>query len=257
MIGPLIGMVHLAPLPGSPRFGGQMASIVERAVTDAQRLEAAGFDAVLVENFGDAPFYAESVPAVTVAAMTRAIAAVRDAVDVPLGVNVLRNDATSALSIATACDASFIRVNVLSGTMYTDQGVLDGHAAEIVRLRAALAPEVAILADVFVKHAVPPPGLTLEQATADLCGRGGADALIVTGTATGKPADPETILRVRTVCERLPILVGSGVTVETVADILRHADGVIVGTALEVGGATANPVDPGRAAAFVAAVRRP
>lgn len=253
MIGPLIGMVHLGALTGAPGFSGDMDAVVERAVADASTLERAGFGAILVENFGDAPFFADVVPPVTVAALARAARAVIDATSIPVGVNVLRNDAMSALSIAAACGASFIRVNVLSGTMFTDQGAIEGHAADILRLRAALGADIAILADVFVKHAVPPAGLTLAQATEDLCERGGADALVVSGTGTGRPTDMAMVDQVRAACGRLPIYVGSGASVDTIGTILRHADGAIVGTAIEVDGHTANPIDPNRAAALVRA----
>jgi len=255
MLGSLIGMVHLGALAGAPQFAGNMRSVVQQAVDDAVALQQAGFDALLVENFGDSPFFSDCVPPVTIAAVARAVSSVIDATSLPVGVNVLRNDALGAISIAAACDASFIRVNVLSGTMFTDQGVLEGKAAELSRLRALLGRDIEILADVFVKHAVPPAGLTLTQAVRDLCERGGADALIVSGSGTGEPTEIADIDQVRAACGHLPIYVGSGATLETIVQILRHADGAIVGTAIEVDGHTAHPVDPGRAAAFVAAAR--
>jgi len=249
----LVGMVHLGPLPGSPRFSGGLDGVLERAVTDALALAEAGFDAVMVENFGDAPFFADDVPKVTVAAVTRAVAVVRDAVQVPVGVNVLRNDALAALAVAAATGAAMIRVNVLAGTMATDQGTITGRSAEVGRMRAALAPGVAVLADVFVKHAVPPPGLTLADAARDTFERGGADALVVTGRGTGSAAAAADLAAVRAAVPTAPLYVGSGVTPATVRDLLDAADGVIVGTAIKAGGVTTAPVDPGRAAALVAA----
>ena len=154
----LIGMVHALPLPGSPSYRPPSTAIVERAVADAVVLEQSGFDAVLVENYGDAPFFPDQVPPVTVASLARVVSAVKDSVTVPVGVNVLRNDALAAMSIAAACDARFIRVNVLSSMMYTDQGPIVGQAARLARLRAALDPGIEVLADLFVKHATPPPG---------------------------------------------------------------------------------------------------
>ena len=119
-----IGVIHLSPLPGSPGFKGDLQACLTAAASDARLLTEAGFDSLIVENFGDAPFFSDAVPAVTVAAMTRAVAAVTEVAGVPVGVNVLRNDARSALAIAAATGASFIRVNVLSGIMTTDQGLL-------------------------------------------------------------------------------------------------------------------------------------
>ena len=203
-------MVHLLPLPGSPDFAGDFDAVIEQAAADAVTLAAAGFDGLMIENFGDAPFFADQVPPVTVAAMTYAATQIASAVDLPIGINVLRNDALSALSIAAAVGARFIRVNVLAGTMYTDQGPIVGKAAEVARLRASLGVEVAIMADVFVKHAVPPAGLTLEQAAEELTGRGGADAVIASGSATGKPPTVVHLKETKAAVGDLPLYVGSG-----------------------------------------------
>jgi len=256
VIGPLIGMVHLGPLPGAPRFSGDLDAVLAAALADARALEEAGFDAVLVENYGDAPFYADDVPKITVAALARAVTEVRHAVPMPVGVNVLRNDALAAVAIAAATGAAFIRVNLLTWSMHTDQGPIAGRAAEVARLRASLGAPLQILADVFVKHASPPPGLTLEQAAADTWERAGADGLIVTGAATGQPASLDDLRRVKAAAPGALVYAGSGVTAESVAEVLRAADGIIAGTALKREGVTASPVDPGRARAFAAAARR-
>jgi len=248
-------MVHLGPLPGSPRHTGEFDRVLERAVDDARILAASGFDAVMVENFGDAPFFADDVPKATVAAMTRAVTAVVDAVPIPVGVNVLRNDALAAIAVAAATGATFIRVNVLSGLMHTDQGTITGKAAEVARLRASIAPTVRVLADVFVKHAVAPTGLTVEQAALDLWERSGADGLVVSGSGTGHPLDPTRLDAVHAAVPDAPLYAGSGVDTATVAGLLRICTGVIVGTSIKEGGVTTAPVDPGRAAALVAAAR--
>ncbi|MEN8114064.1 MAG: BtpA/SgcQ family protein [Actinomycetota bacterium] len=249
----LVGMVHLEPLPGSPGYADSMEAVLERARGDAQLLVDAGFEGIMVENFGDAPFFADDAPDATIAAITRAVTEVM-AAGLPTGVNVLRNDGLGALAVAAATGASFIRVNVLSGTMYTDQGPIVGRAAEIARARRVLCPNVAILADVFVKHATPPAGLTLVDATHDLVERGGADAVVVSGAGTGSPTDLGDL---RTVAEasHLPVFVGSGSTPETVASLLAIADGVIVGSAAKVDGVATNPVDPDRARSIVSAAR--
>ncbi|HSF85544.1 MAG TPA: BtpA/SgcQ family protein [Acidimicrobiia bacterium] len=252
----LIGMVHLGPLPGAPRFDGDFDTVVARAVSDAEVLAASGFEGIGVENFGDAPFFRDDVPKVTIAAMTRAIAEVAKAVRLPVGVNVLRNDACGALAIAAATSAAFIRVNVLSGSMWTDQGLIIGKAADVLRLRKTIAPDTKILADVFVKHATPPPGATLEQAAEELAGRGLADALIVSGTATGRPPTITTLRDARNAVPDVPLYVGSGASAGNVAQFLAVADGVIVGTTLKLGSHTTNPVDPERARAFADAGRR-
>jgi membrane complex biogenesis BtpA family protein len=232
-----------------------MSQVVERAVLDARTLEAAGFPALMIENFGDAPFFAETVPAVTVAAVTAVANEVRRVVDLPFGVNILRNDGLAAVAVAAAVGAGFIRVNVLSGTMNTDQGPIVGRAAEVARARTALAPHLLVLADVFVKHAVPPAGLTIEQAAVDTWERGGAHALVVSGAGTGAPTDPEHARRIRRVVPDAPIVIGSGATAESLAGLSGVVDSIIVGTSIKAGGRATSPVDPVRASAFISAAQ--
>ncbi len=250
---PLVGMVHLSPLPGSPGFGGSMDAVVSDAARRAQVLTEAGFPALMVENFGDTPFFADSVPAVTVAAMTACVVAVRDASGTFTGVNVLRNDALSAVSIAAVTGAGMIRVNVLSGSMYTDQGLINGRAGELARLRRALGTGTEVWADVFVKHATPPPGLAVEQAALDSWERAGADALIVSGPGTGRAPDLDRLERVRAAVPDAPLVIGSGAGPENLSDLAGLADCVIVGTALEAGGRPGADLDPKRVDAFIVA----
>lgn len=251
----LVGMVHLAPLPGSPRFEGSIQAVVEDALQRARTLEEAGFPALMVENFGDTPFFADKVPAVTIAAITRCVAAMAAEVALPLGVNVLRNDALAAVAVAGVTGASMIRVNVLAGSMETDQGPIVGRAAEVLRQRTTLAPETQVWADVMVKHATPPPGLTLEQAADDTWHRGGADALIVSGSGTGHAADLAAFERLRAVVPDAPLVVGSGATAENLGKLWGLADHVIVGTALEVDSVPGAALDPGRVEKFVDTAR--
>jgi membrane complex biogenesis BtpA family protein len=247
-------MVHLPPLPGSPRWAGSMATVLQRARSDARTLDEGEVDAVLVENYGDAPF-AELVGPDAVAGLTAAVMEVRQVTSRPIGVNVLRNDAVAALAVAAATGASFIRVNIHTGGMYTDQGWIEGRAAETLRLRQRWAPDVAILADVMVKHASPPPGLDLRRAAADAWDRGLADALVVSGTATGVPTAVGDVGVVREAVPAAVVLVGSGVTTESVRSALKAGHGVIVGSALEEGGKAGRPVDPERVRRLMAAAR--
>lgn len=236
----IIGMIHLPPLPGAPEWGGDMGMVLDRARKDAEALHAGGVDAMLVENYNDSPFH-KAVGPETVAAMTAAAQVVHRSTDKPVGVNVLRNDAAAALAVAAATGAAFIRVNIHTGGMFTDQGWIEGRAADTLRLRQRLAPTVAILVDVMVKHASPPPGLTIEQAARDAAERGRADALIVSGAATGSPASLEDVRVVSAAVPELPILVGSGVSAETVVSTLERADGVIAGSALMKDGRPGGP----------------
>lgn len=248
-------MVHLLPLPGSPG-ARPLDEVLGAAALDAELLLDAGFEGLVVENFGDAPFHKDRVPPITIAGMTRVAGVIRRMCgDRLLAINVLRNDARAALAVAKAVGATAIRVNVHSGVRVTDQGLVEGRADETVRLRRAWdAQDVAIWADVAVKHSTPlgrdrPVG---EEAR-ELVGRAGADVVVVSGAATGAAVDPVRLNAVVSAVGGTPVLVGSGATPATVAGLLRRVSGVIVGTALKRGGVTTGPVDPARARDFVAA----
>ncbi len=232
----LIGVVHLLPLPGSPRDAGMDVALAT-AEADARAWIDGGADAMIVENFGDVPFEAGRVAPVTVAAMTRAVDRVRAlAGDRPVGVNVLRNDAASALSIAHCCGARFVRVNVHVGAAVTDQGLIQSRAAETLRLREALGAEVEIWADVQVKHAAALGQTDPRREALDAVERGLADALIVTGPATGEKPDMARIDAVRGVLPGVRLLAGSGVTPDVAPALRERVDGAIVGTWVKEGG---------------------
>lgn len=247
----VFGMVHLPPLPGAPGFW-TFPDIISRACRDAAIIQDTGCDGFVIENFGDKPFTKGRVEAETIAAMTRVITEIRREVGLPFGVNVLRNDALSALGIAAATDAAFIRVNVHTGAAVTDQGIIEGDAYTTLRKRAALAPTVSIFADYLVKHATPMG----EFSAKDLRLRGLADALIVTGAATGAAADPARLEELRALLPDAPLIAGSGVTAENAAHF-READAVIVGTASKKDGNVDEPVDPARLGAIVKAFKQP
>ncbi|MDZ4774286.1 MAG: BtpA/SgcQ family protein [Planctomycetota bacterium] len=252
----LIGVVHASPLPGSPRFPAfakaahaertsALEQLLKLAMDDARALVEGGCDALIVENFGDAPFFKDSVPSETIAALTLVVDAVQRSVkrSLPIGVNVLRNDVRAALGIAAATGANFVRVNVHVGAAVTDQGLVEGRAAETLRERLRLCPTVGIWADVHVKHASPLGQETIAQSALDTHQRGLADALIVSGAGTGQAPDTQRVTDVRTILPRAPIYLGSGVTIENARDLLEDADGAIVGTALKCEGRVELPVE--------------
>jgi len=249
--GVLVGVVHLLALPGSPGWRGSMGPILDRAVEDARAYASGGAGALIVENYADAPFLKEGLAPETIAAFSCCAAAVREAVDLPVGINALRNDARAALGIALAVEARFIRVNVHAGVVATDQGLIEGRAGETLRARAALGADIEILADVHVKHGRPLFSESIVRAAQDLVERGGADALVVSGAATGSPTDPKELRAVREALPEAFLLAGSGVDPSNLDAILAHADAVIVGTALKRGSKTTAPVDKARVSAFV------
>ena len=251
----LIGVVHLQPLPGSPGWQGNMDAVVDFAVKDARAYERGGAHALFIENFGDIPFTKGSVAPETVAAMAAAGRAIREAVRLPIGFNVLRNDARTALALCAVCGGSFVRINVLTGAMLTDQGIIEGNAYEILRYRQRLCPQVKIFADVHVKHAVPLGNWTIEEAARDTVQRGLADALIVSGAGTGLATQLADVQRVRRTAPSTKILLGSGVTPANVRNFLPVADGFIVASSLKLRGHLPNPVDPKRVATLARAIR--
>lgn len=238
-----VGVVHLPPLPGSPR-GGALEDALARAVQDVRTLRDNGADGVIVENLGDAPFAGDTVAPATVAQLTRIALAVREqAPDLALGINVLRNDAMAALAIASVTDAEFIRVNVHTGTMVTDQGVLQGQARRTLLERNRLGAKVRIAADVLVKHAVPLGEPDLADVARDTALRGLADVLIVTGSGTGRPHDPARLRTVKDAVD-VPVWIGSGLTPDGMASF--EADGAIVGSWLHQDGDLNRPLDATR-----------
>jgi uncharacterized protein len=251
----LIGVVHLPPLPGAPRWGGDLEAIIESALRDARAFERGGAHALFIENFGDVPFTKGCVGPETIAAMAAAGRAVRAAIKIPFGFNVLRNDARAALALCAVCGGNFVRINVHTGAMLTDQGLIEGNAYETLRYRQRICPEAQIFADVHVKHAVPLGAWSIGDSARDAVERGLADALIVSGTGTGLATDRADVERVRATCPAAKILLGSGVTLENIGDYLPLADGFIVGTSLKVDGKVSNPVDAQRVAALARALK--
>ena len=252
----LIGVIHLAPLPGTARHLLPMNEIIDRALCDANTLQIAGFDAIMVENFGDVPFHATHLPLASVASMALVVDRVRRSTELPIGVNALRNDPRAALGIAAAAGASFIRVNIHIGATVTDQGLIQGDAVGTLQYRKLLGQRIAILADVHVKHGTPLGESDLAQAARDTAYRGLADALIVTGSATGAPTDFEDLQSVRRAVPDRRLFIGSGATAENVDKLLEIADGVIVGTGIKREANPDHPIDLALAETFVHATGR-
>ena len=259
---PVIGMVHLWPLPGAPGYSGYgMDSILDQARRDAKALLAGGVDGLIVENMWDLPYYAgasvplEAVTAQTVAARSIVEMARELASPVPVGINVVHNGGVVELAIAVAAGAAFIRVCILTGARLWDTGDLDhGCAADLLRRRKDLgAEEIKLFADVDKKHSLPFPGLDLETHI-EWTEFYRADALIVSGRMTGDAPSLDKVRRARELATR-PILMGSGTSADNIVDFLQYADGAIVGSSLKVDGVAENPVDVERVRRYMAAVR--
>lgn len=256
---PIIGTVHLLPLPGAPRYDGSpMHEIIDRAASDARAYVAGGVDGLIVENGGDVPFRKpEHVGADTVAALTAAAAALRERVQVPLGVNCLANAVIQSLAIAKAVEGAFVRANEWVNAYVANEGLVEGAAAEALRFRSAIrAPEIRIFADVHVKHGS--HAIVADRSLAELTRDVewfDADVLIATGHRTGDATRVEEIDAIKDAASR-PVIVGSGLTARNAVDLLKVADGAIVGTAMKHEGKWWNPVDEARVGEIMEEVAR-
>ncbi len=253
---PVIGVVHLLPLPTAVRWQGDLRSVIARAEQEATALAAGGAHGLIIENFFDAPFPKSQVDPAVVSAMTLVVQRLKQLVTLPIGLNVLRNDARSALAIATCTESSFIRVNVLTGVMATDQGLIEGEAHDLLRYRRELGSTVKILADVLVKHATPLGTPNLSTVVEDTIHRGLADGVILSGWATGRPPSLEDMKLAKAAAGNTPVLIGSGANSDNIAELVRYADGVIVSSSLKRKGQIEQPVDPIRVREFVTALQQ-
>lgn len=253
---PVIGVVHLLPLPTSPRWQGDLQMVIDRAEQEATALASGGVDGIVVENFFDAPFAKDRVDPAVVSAMTLIVQRLQQLVTLPIGINVLRNDARSALAIASCVGAKFIRVNVLTGVMATDQGLIEGNAHDLMRYRRELGSDIKIIADVLVKHARPLGSPNLTTAVQETLERGLADGIILSGWATGSPPSLEDLELARAAAQNHPVFIGSGATWENITKLMQAADGVIVASSLKRRGDITQPIDPIRVSQFVEAVQR-
>lgn len=252
----LIGMIHCPPFPGSPRYRGEtLDHIYDACLRDAEGLISNGLHGLVVENHGDVPFAKpDDIGPETSAFMSVVVERVKREFDVPIGINVLANAPIPAFAIARATGAAFIRVNQWANAYVANEGFMEGRAAEAMRYRSALRGEgIRVFADSHVKHGS--HSITADRSVAELTrdlAFFDADAVIATGQRTGNSATMEELDEI-VAATNLPVLVGSGVSVENIAQILTRASAVIVASSLKEGGVWWNPVEPARVRDFVAA----
>lgn len=252
---PIIGMLHVPPLPGSPNYQGRWNDIAPFVLQDAESLFKGGVNGLIIENYGDIPFFPDLVPPETVSHLAVLARAVKNKVKLPLGINVLRNDAIAALAIAKAAGADFIRVNILTGARLTDQGIVQGKAHEVMRYRKKIGSErTKIFADIAVKYSTALSERTLEAEVEETLHRSGADGLIVSGEATGKPVDLERLKKVKKMSPSLPVWIGSGVSIDNIDALSLFADGFIVGSSLKR--SLEDPIEEKRVKELVERLRR-
>lgn len=252
----LIGMIHCPPFPGSPRYRGEtLDQIYDSCLRDAEGLIGNGLHGLVVENHGDVPFSKpDEIGPETSAFMAVVVDRIKRDFDVPIGINVLANAPIPAFAIARATGAAFVRVNQWANAYIANEGFMEGRAAQAMRYRSALRGEgIKVFADSHVKHGS--HSITADRSVAELTRDlefFDVDAVIATGQRTGNSATMEQINEVAD-ATNLPVLVGSGVSVDNIAQILTRASAVIVASSLKEGGVWWKPVDPLKVREFVIA----
>ncbi|WP_299502990.1 BtpA/SgcQ family protein [uncultured Roseobacter sp.] len=249
---PVIGMVHLGALPGAPLYDPSV-DLVAAARADLRSLQAAGFDAVMFGNENDRPYEFE-VDVASTAMMAYVIGQLRDDITVPFGVNMLW-DPMASVAVGAATGAAFVR-EIFTGTYASDMGVWSPDAGQAMRYRARLGrSDMAMLFNVSAEFAHSLDARPLPDRARSAVFSSIPDAVLVSGQITGEAATLGDLEAVKAALPGTPVMANTGVKHDTVADVLRIADGCIVGSSLKVDGDTWNAVDPDRAADFMARVR--
>ncbi len=241
---PVIGVVHLQPLPGSPGYKGDLNDIIDKALRDARSLEEGGVNGIIVENYMDIPFKIRITEPETIAAMTVIVREIVKNTSIPVGVSFLRNSGVEALAIAYATGAKFIRVNVYCFPVISAEGTIEPIAREVQELKHKLKTNIEVYADVAVKHAYLHYNASIDELAIETVNRCKADAIIITGKATGQPPEPSDVALAKK-CNK-PVIIGSGITVNNIKLYWNLADGFIIGTYFKQKGITINPIDPER-----------
>jgi len=249
---PIIGVVHLPPLPGSPYYEGKLDDIINRAIEDATNLEKGGVDGLIIENLFDAPFVKRVKNPLTLASFSIIAHRVAESVNIPVGINILRNSAIEAAAVASVIGAKFIRVNAYVETIASDSGIIEPAAPELLRFIRSHNINIGIFADVHVKHAEIIGKRPLEETIKDAIERGRASAVIITGTRTGSPPSSDDLIRAKKTGAR--VLIGSGLTLNNIK-LINFADGAIIGTFFKEGGIISNRVDIKRVSKLIRALR--
>lgn len=251
---PVIGMVHLGALPGAPLYDAEAGvdGLVAAARTDLLALQSAGFDAVMFGNENDRPYELE-VDTASTATMAHVIGRLASEITVPFGVNVLW-DPMASVALAASTGAAFVR-EIFTGTYASDMGVWSPDAGRAMRYRARLNSECLMLYNVSAEFADSLDRRSLPDRARSAVFSSIPDAVLVSGQITGEAAALSDLEAVKAVLPDTPVMANTGVKHETVADVLRLADGCVVGSSLKVDGDTWNPVDPDRAADFMAQAR--
>jgi uncharacterized protein len=254
---PVIGVIHVSALPGTPRSSQTVSEIVASAGTEARLYRETGVDGVIIENMHDVPYLRGEVGPEIVAAITAVAVEVKHECGLPVGVQILAGANIEAMAVAHAAGLDFIRAEGYAYAHVADEGLIQSSAARLLRYRKMIgATSVQVWTDVKKKHAA--HAITADVSlgeTAETVEFMGADCVIVTGSATGKAPTIADVQEAKSHC-RLPVFLGSGITETNIAEFYDHADGFIIGSSFKVDGIWSNTIDPSRVIAFMKKVQR-
>lgn len=253
---PIVGVIHVGALPGTPAAALGIDELTALAVREAAAYRDGGVDGLMVENMHDVPYLRGGVGPEVVAAMAVVARAVKAEARLPVGVQILAGANVEALAVAHAAGLDYVRVEAFAFAHVADEGLIQSSAAELLRFRRKIGADgVRVWADVKKKHSA--HAITADVSLGETCAAVEfmrADAVIISGNATGQPPRAADVEEAQSHC-RIPVLLGSGVTPENVAEFYEAADGFIVGSSLKEDGIWSNTVEPARVRSLVEAVR--
>jgi uncharacterized protein len=249
---PVVGVIHVGALPGTPRNAKSVSQLVDVARNEARLYREGGVDAVYIENMHDVPYLRGAVGPEIVAAMTLIGSEVKAQCGLPVGIQILAGANLEAMAVAHAASLDFIRAEGYAYAHVADEGLIQSSAAGLLRYRRMIGAEkVQVWTDVKKKHSA--HAITADVSlgeTAETVEFMGADCVIVTGSATGKSPMIADVLEAKSHCN-LPVVLGSGINKQNVKEFYNHADGFIVGSFFKVDGHWANAIDPTRINEFM------
>ncbi len=246
---PVIGMIHLKPLPGAPGYDGDLEHVYTCALKDLKALEAGGATAFMIENFGDIPYDCKN-DLITLTAFTNITSRLRQKSRMPMGINVQFNDFRAEWAIAYSTDADFIRIEVFAENRIGPNGVFAACGPELMRLKQRYPKDIALLCDLQVKHTVALREQSLDFTIESII-EGGGDAIIETGMVTGKKPTIEDVKRTKQIAGAFPVIVGSGVHAAVAKEYFDICDGAIIGSDFKYGGNVRNHIDEDRVKNFI------
>lgn len=253
---PVIGMIHVQALPGTPKYQNSIQAIIDHAIEEVEIYKKAGIDALAIENMHDVPYLKNEVGPEIIATMTAVAQAVKQESQLPCGIQILAAANQAALAVAQAAKFDFIRAEGFVFGHLADEGYIDSNAGALLRYRKMIgAEDIAVFTDIKKKHSSHAISADVSLVeTAKAAAYFLSDGLIITGSSTGLAANQQALQEVHQATQ-IPTLVGSGITLDNIGDYWTIADGFIVGSYFKQDSIWSNPLDYERIARFMDKVK--